>query len=136
MIRVVGSINATGRSDTQSYRLLMYNGIETFVPLKQASQIRHYPTMNEIDYNIGGVIFDELVFDAGFCKNNEVHTHVWQAGESLSPNPERCDCDMVPEDGIYVLKIMSENDDVLYVVHPDENDALKQHVSTKRLKKE
>lgn len=70
-----------------------------------------------IDWDIGGCLFDQLMYDSGFCKKRDEHKQAWHKNNHDFPN--NCDCDFVAEYGpIYVVVLQSGKQ---YVIHPDEN---------------
>lgn len=132
LVRVVGEINATGRQDTQSYSLLTHTGETSYVSTDAIDLVRCYTNMEDgIDWDIGGSIFNELMFDAGFCKKPDDHQQAWS--HETHGRDDNCDCDFIGGGPVFVV---TTNKGINYVVHPEESHLFDRYVSSKRLKSE
>lgn len=133
LVRVVGEICATGNSKTQKCTSLCRSGLKGYVSLKHLEVVKLYGNMEDgIDWDIGGTIFDELMFNSGFCKKPDDHTTHRRIEHSLD-DPDVCNCDYLFDTDIYVIQLTNGKQ---YVVHPEENQLLQGYVSRKKLKNE
>lgn len=133
LVRVVGEICATGNSKTQKCTSLCRSGLKGYVSLKNLELVKLYSNMEDgVDCDIGGTLFDELMFESGFCKKPDEHTTCWYEGKKVN-DPNVCNCDYLFDTDIYVIQLTNGKQ---YVVHPEENQLFQGYVSRKKLKNE
>jgi len=132
LVRVVGEINATGHTKTECYSLKTRIGETSYVSTNTIDLVRCYTSMEDgIDWDIGGTIFDALMFEAGFCKKPEDHMQAWSV--ETRDNEDNCDCDFLADGPVFVI---TTNKGIHYVVHPEEAHLFDRYVNLKRLKTE
>ena len=114
---MVGEVKPTGHEDTEESLSLNHSGHFTYVSLKDLEAIKCYTTLDGIDWNIGGSLFNTLMIESGLC---------------MKEDHDECNCDFVKEYGsIYIVTVASGKQ---YVVHPCDNELLENFIHSKRRK--
>ena len=120
VVRVVGEINPTGRSDTESKVALNRDGMTSYIVLDQIELLKVYSNMDGMDWEIGGALFDELMFDAGFCKKPDIHNQAWS--RQTHDQEDNCDCKFFDQYSyFYIVQLKNGKQ---YVIHPQEHERL------------
>lgn len=114
-VRVVGEV-IPGNRNGEEHKILCLEGLSSFIPIKKIEMIKIYTSMEDgIDYDIGGGLFDRLMFESGFCKNKDKHMQAWSV--ETHDRSDNCDCDYLADGPVFVVVVSGKQ----YVVHPNED---------------
>lgn len=130
LLKVLAEVNPTGRKDSQSYSLLGFSDMESFVPMDRVELIKVYTGCDPgIDWDFGGTLFDTIMFEAGFCKDS---THLQAWSHETHDNKDNCTCDFLADGPAFVVFANGKQ----YLVHPEEKGHFADFIKSKRHKKE
>lgn len=129
LVKVIAEIHPTAKCITEKYSLLHETDLCSFILLDQVTLIKECESTEVIDRSIGNVLFDRIMFEAGFCQKPTEHEYPWKKNANNQPNI--CDCDFFADDTIFVCHLKNGKQ---YIIHPEENYYFGEHISSKRLK--
>lgn len=138
LVRVVGELIEKEGKRTRTHNLGNPDGEVVYVNLERVDFVHEYLNMEDgVDWNFGGCLYDDIMFQAGFCKNKEKHTRSWEEAyaqdKQCDPNQEDiCNCEfMDPATPTYALDAFNGK---RLLVHPEDSGLVQTWVQTKRAK--